>query len=53
MATKRALRAVLKATNVCALEPDRAARLMVHGGYASDYDYTLQVLKALPLHEVA
>jgi NitT/TauT family transport system substrate-binding protein len=29
IATKRALRAILKATDICALEPDRAARALV------------------------
>jgi len=37
VATKRAVRAILKATTVCALEPDRAARFMVDKGYATDY----------------
>jgi NitT/TauT family transport system substrate-binding protein len=32
IATKRALRAILKATDVCALEPDRAAQLIVEKG---------------------
>ncbi len=48
VATKRALRAILKAANVCALEPDRAARLIVDRGFAKDYDYALQTLKAIP-----
>jgi NitT/TauT family transport system substrate-binding protein len=47
VAAKRALRAILKAANVCALEPDRVARFMVDRGYARDYDYALQTLKAL------
>ena len=29
--------AILKATTVCTLEPDRAARFMVDKGYATDY----------------
>jgi NitT/TauT family transport system substrate-binding protein len=33
VATKRALRAILKATNVCALEPDRVARFLVDRDY--------------------
>jgi NitT/TauT family transport system substrate-binding protein len=48
VATKRALRALLKATNVCALEPERAARLLVDKGYAKSYDYTLQSMKDVP-----
>jgi len=48
VATKRALRAMLKASSICALEPDRAARFLVDKGYAREYDYTLQMLKELP-----
>jgi ABC-type nitrate/sulfonate/bicarbonate transport system substrate-binding protein len=32
IATKRALRAILKATDICALEPERAAQIIVDGG---------------------
>jgi len=46
VATKRALRAILKATNVCALEPGRAARMVADRGY--DYDYAVQTMKELP-----
>jgi NitT/TauT family transport system substrate-binding protein len=48
VATKRAMRAILKATDLCAQEPERAARLVVDKGYASRYDYTLQTLKEVP-----
>src|SRR5262250_365791 len=48
VATKRALRAFLKAAAVCALEPDRAARFLVDNGYTSRYDWALQTIKALP-----
>ena len=48
VATKRALRAILKATDVCALEPGRAAQLVVDKGYANRYDYALQTMKELP-----
>jgi len=47
-ATKRALRSILKATNICALEPDRATRFVVDKGYAPRYDYALQTMKDLP-----
>jgi NitT/TauT family transport system substrate-binding protein len=50
VATKRALRALLKATDVCALEPERAAQLLVDKGYAPRYDYTLQTLQEIPYH---
>jgi len=48
MATKRALRATLKATQVCALEPERAAQFLVDHGFAPQYDSTVQMLKELP-----
>jgi NitT/TauT family transport system substrate-binding protein len=46
VAAKRALRAILKASNLCALEPQRAARLIANRGY--DYDYSLETLKDIP-----
>ena len=39
VATKRALRAILKATDVGALEPNRAAQLIVDKGFTPRYDY--------------
>ena len=48
VATKRAIRAILKAANVCATEPERAARLLVDRGVTTNYDYALQALKELP-----
>src|SRR5215813_10572690 len=48
IATKRAMRAILKATDVCAQEPERAARFVVQNGYAQRYDYTVQTLKEVP-----
>jgi NitT/TauT family transport system substrate-binding protein len=45
VATKRALRAVLKATNTCALAPEQAARTLVDRGYTPRYDYALQTMK--------
>ena len=47
-ATKRALRALLKAANVCALEPDRVARFLVDKGYALRHDHALRTLKDIP-----
>jgi NitT/TauT family transport system substrate-binding protein len=44
VATKRALRAILKATDFCASEPERAARRLVDGGFTPRYDYALQTL---------
>ena len=48
VATKRALRAFLKATDICAREPERVARFLVDEGYAERYDYTLQALQEIP-----
>jgi NitT/TauT family transport system substrate-binding protein len=48
VATKRALRAILKATDLCALEPDRAAQLIVDKGYTERYDYALQTMQEIP-----
>lgn len=45
VATKRALRAILKATNVVAREPERAARVAVERGITKNYDYALEALK--------
>ena len=48
VATKRALRAILKSADVCAVEPERAARLAVDRGVAKDYGYSLESIKSLP-----
>jgi NitT/TauT family transport system substrate-binding protein len=48
VATKRAMRAILKAADLCASEPARAARLLVDGGFTPSYDYALQTLKDVP-----
>jgi NitT/TauT family transport system substrate-binding protein len=48
VATKRALRAILMANSVCALEPERVARHLVDNGFAERYDYALQTLKEIP-----
>jgi NitT/TauT family transport system substrate-binding protein len=47
-AAKRTLRAVLKATDICAQEPERTARFLVAKGYASPYETALEVIKQLP-----
>src|SRR5262249_20072571 len=46
--TKRALRAILKSTNACALHPDHAAHFLVDNGFTQRYDYALQTLKEIP-----
>jgi NitT/TauT family transport system substrate-binding protein len=48
VATKRALRAMLKASSLCALEPEGVTRSLVDKGYAREPAYTLQMLKELP-----
>jgi NitT/TauT family transport system substrate-binding protein len=47
-ATKRALRAMLKASDICAQEPERVARFLVSKSYASRYEVALEVIKSLP-----
>jgi NitT/TauT family transport system substrate-binding protein len=45
VATKRALRAILKADQICALEPERVARDIVDRGFTKSYDFALQTMK--------
>jgi NitT/TauT family transport system substrate-binding protein len=45
VATKRALRAILKATDVCAREPERAAQSIVAKGFTPRYAYALQTMQ--------
>jgi NitT/TauT family transport system substrate-binding protein len=47
-ATKRALRAILKANEVCAWEPETTARRMVDRGYTDRYALALTVIKEMP-----
>jgi NitT/TauT family transport system substrate-binding protein len=58
IATKRALRALLKAADVCAAEPERVARLIAdraqglpHYDYATRYRYALRTLQEFPYRE--
>jgi NitT/TauT family transport system substrate-binding protein len=52
VATKRAVRALLKATDLCASDPERVARILVERNvpqfYDWHYDYILQGLKEIP-----
>ena len=48
VATKRVLRAILKATDLCVTDPARVARRIVAGGFTSSYDYALQTLNEVP-----
>jgi NitT/TauT family transport system substrate-binding protein len=48
VATKRALRAILKATDICAQDPERAARVLATKGYEPRVDMSLEILRSLP-----
>jgi NitT/TauT family transport system substrate-binding protein len=48
VATKRVIRAVLKAADLCASKPEVAARLIVQGGFTERYEYALQALTENP-----
>jgi NitT/TauT family transport system substrate-binding protein len=48
VATKRAIRAILKANAICASEPERVARFLVDRGYETTYDAALKTLKEIP-----
>src|SRR5262249_35717545 len=48
VATKRAIRAILKAADLCGAEPDRVARLLVERKFTSRVDYMTEVLHELP-----
>jgi NitT/TauT family transport system substrate-binding protein len=50
-ATKRALRAIVKATDVCAVDPERVARFLVEKRYTERYDYALEALKEIPYNK--
>jgi len=48
VATKRALRAFMKANDICASQPDRAARTLVAKGLTKRSDYALQTMNDVP-----
>ena len=48
IASKRALRALLKATDTCTSDPERVARFLVDKGYEKRYEIGLEVLNKLP-----
>jgi len=45
VATKRVLRAILKAADLCTSEPERAARFLVDKGYTKIYDYARETMQ--------
>jgi len=47
VAVKRALRAMLKAADLCAAQPDRVARALVEAGRARSYDHTVEAIKGV------
>jgi NitT/TauT family transport system substrate-binding protein len=51
VATKGALRALLKAADVCAREPERIARALVEQGFTNNYAYALQTLQEIPYNQ--
>jgi NitT/TauT family transport system substrate-binding protein len=51
VATKRFVRALLKANDICAAEPERAAQQLVDRGFAGRYDYALETVTAIPYAE--
>src|SRR5262245_12139287 len=50
-ATKRVLRAMLKATDFCASDPVGAARRIVDRGFTTEYDYAFQTLNEVPYNK--
>jgi len=48
VATKRVLRAILKATDFCGSNPAAAARRLVDGGFTTNYDYALATMNEIP-----
>jgi NitT/TauT family transport system substrate-binding protein len=48
VATKRAVRAILKAADLCVADPDRVGRALVDRRFTSRVDYAVQVVRELP-----
>ena len=49
VATKRALRAILNASDLVEREPERTARFLVDRGFTENYDYALQALTEMKM----
>jgi NitT/TauT family transport system substrate-binding protein len=47
-ASKRVLRAILKAADLCVVQPSLAARLLVERKFTSNYEYALEALSEVP-----
>ena len=48
VATKRVVRAILKAADLCVSDPAAVARQLVAGGFTNRYDYAEQALSEIP-----
>lgn len=48
VATKRAMRAILKAADLCALRPEESARFLVDKGFKTRYEYAFQTMQDVP-----
>jgi NitT/TauT family transport system substrate-binding protein len=48
VATKRALRAILRANDLCSAEPERVVRVLMEKGWTKQYDYALEALRMTP-----
>jgi NitT/TauT family transport system substrate-binding protein len=51
VATRRVMRAILKATDLCANEPARVAQNIVGRGLTGQYDYQRQALSEMPYYK--
>jgi NitT/TauT family transport system substrate-binding protein len=51
IATKRVLRAILKATDLCVSEPQHVARQIVDDGFTANYDYAVQAMTDVPYNK--
>ena len=48
IATKRVVRAILRATDLCVSEPTLVAKRLVDREFTNRYDYAVQALKEIP-----
>jgi len=48
IATKRVLRALVKAADFCAADPAGAAQRLVDGNFTDNYDYAVEALRDIP-----
>jgi NitT/TauT family transport system substrate-binding protein len=48
VATKRALRALFKGSNICATRPEETASFLIKRGFTANREYALQAVNELP-----